>query len=196
MYLHTKKAQLKTAQWAGGTTTQLAIYPETAEYQKFNFDFRISYATVEVEESTFTFMPGVTRHLMIMKGALDIDHEGQYKKHLDKFDKDIFSGEWPTKAKGKVMDFNLMTRGSAEGEIEAMILDRGDEREVRSAKNIDRTGIYLLKGNLEVKYNEEHIGMQEGDFILFTHEKSEAILVKAAELCETIIAKVCLDKTN
>ena len=62
----TKKSEQVSAKWIGGTTTQLAIFPATAEYTKFNFIFRMSTATVEIEESTFTFMPGVTRHLMIL----------------------------------------------------------------------------------------------------------------------------------
>ena len=70
-YIITKKEALKTNTWAGGTTTQLAIFPTEAEYTKFNFDFRISYATVEIPASTFTFMPGVTRHLTILKGNLN-----------------------------------------------------------------------------------------------------------------------------
>src|SRR5687767_165093 len=125
-YILTKKPDLKTNNWAGGTTTQLAIFPLEAEYQKFNFDFRISYATVEVEESTFTYMPGVTRNLMILNGSLEIDHIDRYKKHLNKFDIDVFSGEWPTKAKGKVTDFNLMTRGETEGNLESLVLNPGE----------------------------------------------------------------------
>ncbi len=45
--------QQKISTWSGGTTTELFIYPEVAEYSERNFDFRISTATVEVEESNF-----------------------------------------------------------------------------------------------------------------------------------------------
>lgn len=190
MYALTRRSELKTATWAGGTTTQLAIYPATAEYREFNFDFRISYATVEVDESTFTFMPGVTRHLMILKGALDIDHEGRYQEHLEKFDTDTFSGEWPTRAKGKVMDFNLMTRGRAKGELEAIVLEAGDEKELVRDKGFTRTGIYLLEGNILVKYNGENILLQEGDFLFIEHEDYDALPVKAIGQSEVIAAKV------
>lgn len=53
------KEQQKTSTWSGGTTTQLAIYPEDADYGKRNFTWRLSSATVEAEESVFTSLPGI-----------------------------------------------------------------------------------------------------------------------------------------
>jgi environmental stress-induced protein Ves len=190
MYTLTKRPELVTATWAGGTTTQLAIFPATAEYKKFDFDYRISYATVEVDESTFTFMPGVTRHLMILKGALEIDHTDRYKKSLSKFDTDVFSGEWPTTAKGKVMDFNLMTRGNASGKLEAIVLYAGTEKEVPTAQ--DRAGFYLLKGRLEILQGSERIALDAGDFILFEKGDSNSVRLTAKEDCEVIAAMVQL----
>lgn len=191
MYQLTKKPQLKTATWAGGTTTQLAIFPESATYRQFNFDFRISYATVEVGTSTFTFMPGVTRHLMILKGALEINHTGRYKKHLHKFEQDVFNGEWPTTAKGKVTDFNLMTRGAASGKLESLLLEP-DKTHSQMPDEKDFTGIYILKGTLKITYNKEELLLEEGDFILFSSEKTEAIKLKAIEACEMVISKMNL----
>lgn len=192
MYTLTKRAELETATWAGGTTTQLAIYPAAATYKEFNFDYRISYATVEAEESTFTFMPGVTRHLMILKGELEIDHTGRYKKRLRKFDTDMFSGEWPTTAKGKVTDFNLMTRGNTSGELEAIMLREGKELLMQAGKKNDRTSFYLLEGDLQLRYSGESISLHEGDFILFAHTNGQSIVFNAVKDCEVIAAKVRL----
>ena len=192
MTVHTKRSQLETAQWAGGTTTQLAIYPPAATYREFNFDFRISYATVEVEESTFTHMSGVTRHLMILEGTLEIDHEGRYAKRLNKFDSDVFSGEWPTKAKGRVTDFNLMTRGGTRGELEAVTLAEGDEREIPRNKGWNYTGIYLLKGSLQLRSEAGSEILEEGDFALVDHNESEVLSGKAFHNCEIIVARVAL----
>jgi uncharacterized protein len=165
MYHLKRKAEHKTVTWAGGTTTQLAIHPETAEYQKFNFDYRISYATVEVPESTFTFMPGVTRNLMILKGELEIDHIDRYKKQLKKFDVDVFSGEWPTKAKGQVMDFNLMTRGQRNGTLSSLTLSKSVTEELKFNTGTIYNSIYLLKGEINVIINGETVMMNEGDYI-------------------------------
>ena len=61
----------RTINWAGGTSTEIFIYPSDGDFATRNFLFRISTATVEVEESNFTFFEGNTRHLMILKGELE-----------------------------------------------------------------------------------------------------------------------------
>jgi environmental stress-induced protein Ves len=93
------------------------IYPSDGSFADRNFLFRISTATVETEESTFTFFEGITRHLMILKGELELIHEGRYSKYLKPFDQDTFSGEWPTRSNGKVTDFNLMLKDGAAGSL-------------------------------------------------------------------------------
>ena len=50
---------LKSSTWSGGTTTEFFIFPTEASYKKKNFDFRLSTATVEVEESEFTSLPNI-----------------------------------------------------------------------------------------------------------------------------------------
>src|SRR6476660_8146686 len=81
-----------TINWASGTSTEIFIYPSNGSFADRNFLFRISTATVEAEESTFTFFEGITRHLMILKGELELIHEGRYTKHLKPYDQDTFSG--------------------------------------------------------------------------------------------------------
>ena len=120
---HIKASDLITSQWSGGTTTQLAIYPQNAEYKERNFQFRISTATVEAEESTFTKLPGVSRKLMILDGEIRIEHSDHHSKTLKKFEQDEFSGDWDTISFGKATDFNLMTISNAFGDIEAIPLE-------------------------------------------------------------------------
>ncbi len=191
-YLLTKKLALKTTVWAGGTTTQLAIFPEDAEYLKFNFDFRISYATVEVPESTFTFMPGVTRHLTILKGTLHIHHIDRYQKQLNQFDTHIFSGEWPTKAKGQVTDFNLMKRGGTVGEAETLVLPDKTKNTITLEEKHSHTGLYLFSGNLTIKVDSEIVTLDAGDFILFKHETAKEIILYSKTVCESILSKVIM----
>lgn len=180
-----------TAQWAGGTTTQLAIFPGKAEYTKFNFLFRISTATVQVPESTFTFMPGVTRHLMILDGTLDIDHKGRYKKHLDKFGYDVFDGEWPTTARGMVTDFNLMVREKAVGKVQALALRDRQEETIEMRSKIKYSGVYLLKGSLRIVSGTNSSDMKTGDFLFCDHENEAQIMhIQATSYCELILASV------
>lgn len=103
--------------WANGTSTEIFIYPANGSFSDRNFLFRISTATVEAEESTFTFFEGITRHLMILKGELELIHDGRYSKKLKPYDQDTFSGEWSTQSRGKVSDFNLMLKGSCTGSL-------------------------------------------------------------------------------
>lgn len=181
-----RKKENKTAVWAGGTTTQLFIFPPEAEYTKFNFLFRISYATVEVEESTFTFMPGVTRHLMIIEGKLEIDHTNRYKKSLEKYDSDIFSGEWPTTAKGKVKDFNLMTKENAKGNIKSVILNENMKIQTR---DIDHFAIYLVSGKIKINGNEI---LNSGDFMITSGFTGGEITISALEKTEMIVSEIIL----
>jgi uncharacterized protein len=114
-----------TINWASGTSTEIFIYPPEGSFADRNFLFRISTATVEAEESTFTFFEGITRHLMILKGELELIHEGRYTKHLKPYDQDTFSGEWSTRSKGKVTDFNLMLKNGATGSLTHHRLEAG-----------------------------------------------------------------------
>ncbi len=180
-----------TAKWAGGTTTQLAIFPAGTEYTKFNFLFRLSTATVEVPESTFTFMPGVKRHLMILDGALDIDHKGRYKKHLPKFGYDVFDGEWPTTAKGEVTDFNLMVREKSEGKLQAIALRDREEETIEFRSKIKYSGVYLLSGAIRVIAGNNSTEMKTGDFLFCDHENEEQIMhMQATAHSEVILATI------
>lgn len=112
--------------WASGTSTEIFIYPSDGSFVDRNFLFRISTATVEAEESTFTYFEGITRHLMILRGELELIHEGRCTKHLKPYDQDTFSGEWNTCSKGKVTDFNLMLKGGATGSLTHHSVIKGD----------------------------------------------------------------------
>ena len=131
----------KTATWVGETTTQLFISPQNTTYQAFDFDYRMSYATVDAPESTFTKMPGVTRHLMILNGKLDLNHEGRLK-HLEPLEPYEFNGEWPTTAKGKVMDFNLMVRNQYKGQLSANQFQPNEILKIEAASPIFRQSNY------------------------------------------------------
>jgi environmental stress-induced protein Ves len=133
-----------TINWAGGTSTEMFIYPPDGSFADRDFTFRISSATVEIEESTFTFFEGITRHLMILDGTLELTHTDRYTKTLNVYDQDTFSGEWPTTAKGKVTDFNLMLKNGAEGTLKHVELDEGGKKVF--TKRSDYYFVYIAKG--------------------------------------------------
>ena len=105
--------ELTSSSWSGGITTQLFIFPFTASYKAMNFDFRISKATIEMETSTFSRLPGIQRTLMVLNGSLKLDHHGQRSLTLNQFESDCFQGDWVTTSSGTASDFNLMIRDSS-----------------------------------------------------------------------------------
>lgn len=94
--------------WSGGTTQELYISPKSASLQNRDFDFRISSATVEEEESVFSSFPGYLRKLLILEGELMVNHLDHHSVLLKPFEQDLFSGDWMTTSIGKVKDFNVI----------------------------------------------------------------------------------------
>ena len=105
-----KSNAFKESRWSGGTTTQLYIYPKDADYRKRYFKFRISIATTELMESTFTKLEGIKRIISILEGKMELSHKNRYNITLMPYEIDRFIGDWDTSSKGKVKDFNLMLK--------------------------------------------------------------------------------------
>ena len=106
-----KSNAFKESRWSGGTTTQLYIYPKDGDYQKkIIFKFRISIATTELMESTFTKLEGIKRIISILEGKMELSHKNRYNITLMPYEIDRFIGDWDTSSKGKVKDFNLMLK--------------------------------------------------------------------------------------
>src|ERR1043165_2300173 len=154
-----------TIHWASGTSTEMFIYPSDGSFADRRFLFRISTATVEAEESTFTFFEGITRHLMILKGELELIHEGRSTKHLKPYDQDTFSGEWNTRSKGKVTDFNLMLKGGATGSLTHHSFSPGNTATLLA--DTDFYFVYVANGSFVL--SDGSIA-KSGDLIQVTHE--------------------------
>lgn len=175
-----------TVNWASGTSTEIFIYPSNGSFADRNFLFRISTATVEAEESTFTFFEGITRHLMILKGSLELIHEGRYTEHLNPFDQDIFSGEWSTRSKGKVTDFNLMLKDGATGSLVHRRIGEGQSASF-SAKT-DYCFVYLATG---IAILDSGGYTKDGDLLQL--EKGTTVTILATEACDIISISVSVD---
>ncbi|MBE9468025.1 MAG: HutD family protein [Bacteroidetes bacterium] len=186
-----KKKDLITSPWSGGTTTQLAIYPHDADYKKRNFIFRLSTALVTDEESAFTKLPEVYRLLMVLDGELEINHKNEYSKTLKKFDIDKFKGEWETTSKGKIRDFNLMTKGNTVGELNSIILGKTEERQVHLFENFNIISYYAYKGNFIIDANNKKKTINEGDIVLFYKKNTnKQIKITALTDCEIIKSQI------
>lgn len=167
-----KKDNLKVAKWSGGTTTEIAIYPQDTVYSDRDFIWRISSAVVSDEESTFTNLQGYDRILMVLEGELTINHEGHHSCILRKFEQDRFDGGWITHSQGKVTDFNLMMRQNSNGNIE--VLDLEDKLLVRKIYH-GFENMHLVLYCLEGSFNVGDYTVQDGDalFVLDFNEDIE-----------------------
>ena len=115
--LHLTKEDYRVGHWSGGSTTELFIWPEGADYSTRQFRFRVSSAVVELEESDFTPLQGVTRYITPLTGGFTLTHPDAQPVVMAPLDAPYrFSGEIPTHCVGKAADFNLMLKG-VEGEM-------------------------------------------------------------------------------
>lgn len=115
--LHLTEKDYKVGLWSGGSTTELFIWPEGADYAKREFTLRVSSARVDLEESEFTPLMGVTRYITPLSGGFTLTHPGSGAVVMGPMAEPYrFSGEIPTHCVGKATDFNLMLKG-VEGEM-------------------------------------------------------------------------------
>jgi len=114
---HLTEKDYKVGQWSGGSTTELFIFPEGSDYAKREFTLRVSSARVDLEESDFTPLHGVTRYITPLTGGFTLTHPGTEPVTMAPMAEPYrFSGEVPTHCVGRAVDFNLMLKG-AEGEM-------------------------------------------------------------------------------
>ncbi len=113
----------RSSEWSGGRTTQIAIYPPEAEYAKRSFLWRVSSATVELEDSDFTPLPDYERLIATLAGEIALTHNGGAPMTLRPLEVHAFSGADATHSQGRCTDFNLMLRrGRVSGSMEALRL--------------------------------------------------------------------------
>lgn len=180
--IHLIKSNYEINEWSGGTTTELFIYPEGAEYAERNFHFRLSTATVEAEESTFTPLAGVNRTLMVLYGDLELDHEGHHSKKLGPFEQDHFKGDWNTCSRGKCVDFNLMCRGNTTGELNGFALQKHQYRILDCEGPIQY--LYIVNGAIELNKKTYFTGG------LVRIKKEDSIEMKAKEHSEIVFIDI------
>lgn len=142
-------SKARTAVWPGGETTEMFIYPRSAQYADRDFGFRISTATIEAETSEFTFLPAYNRLLAVLEGKLELDHEGHYSKQLDVFESDRFHGSWKTVSTGRARDFNVIYSDEYRLDFELVLL--AEPTEVR--KSQDFLFLFMLRDGAYCKYD-------------------------------------------
>lgn len=151
-----KRMSQKKSKWSGGVTTELMISPFDSTYKNMDFNFRISSASIEVDHSTFTPLPGVHRQIMSLDNELKLINK-ESSITLKPFEVYEFDGGVKTESEGRVIDFNLMTRNGYKGELKAVELKKGE------SKRIITSGLYILKG--EINIDSKNYGYHDFVFI-------------------------------
>lgn len=184
--------EYRLSNWSGGTTTQLLIWPQNADYQSRDFSFRISSATVELEESVFTHLPKVHRFLSILDGELQliVKHDSEENVVTLK-EKEIFEfeGDWEVKSKGQVRDFNLMLKDMA-GSMEYIEVNQtrkiSCEREFVFFFLVEGNSTILKQGEKDTVELSEGESMfdqvnQKSEYLLQTEQQASIFLIQAGE---------------
>jgi environmental stress-induced protein Ves len=184
------KKDLATTTWQGGTTTQLYIYPENANYLERNFDFRISTAKVESETSQFTSLPNVHRKLMVLDGSIILNHEGHYFKKLAKFEIDTFEGNWKTSAIGTCTDFNLMRTKNKNGSIAAFKIDKNSALLLNKDALSKWLILYVFSGEINATLNQEIVKLEEGSVLIMEDPTEKTVTITGKEKSELIVTTI------
>lgn len=174
------KTRQHTTAWSGGTTTQIAIYPKQAEYRERNFLWRLSTARVDLEESTFTALPGISRILMVLAGEIRLEHRNHHTANLKPYEQDRFSGDWTTRCFGQASDFNLMLRAGCEGSLTALSVEAQVQIALTDTGSINGTAgttvFYCVDGGCEMTVGHESYLLAAGDVLLiYRHTAKEKL---------------------
>lgn len=138
-----------TAHWSGGTTTQLAIFPEGAAYADRDFLWRLSSAAVELEHSDFTPLPDYDRLLSVLEGELKLKIGAQEPFSLAPGRVVAFDGGVPVESWGRCVDFNLMVRkGKGRGFVAEERREGPFEETIQPGAKTRALVIYCVSGGV------------------------------------------------
>ncbi len=187
-----QEPQFIRSQWSGGTTTQLFISPPGASYAAGDFDVRISSTTVEAEESTFTSLPGVSRKLMILEGALEISHQTHYDKALAPFDVDAFEGDWHTTGRGRCIDFNVMTKDGRQSSLAAVHHSKGDFFDIIFNQEHECILLYIWQGSLYCP--AQAVEAVQGEALLLESNGNGSVHLEATDNSTIVVTRIYRDR--
>ncbi len=178
-----------TTKWSGGLTTQLGIAPEGAVYADRDFLWRLSSATVEDAESTFTALPDYERLISTLEGIIELSHNGGARLELAPYAVHRFDGGDDTHSWGRCRDFNLMLRkGRCEGALRGETLTAGEKKLIHGCGGM--TLVYCGAGEVNVIVGDESVELKAdeaarldgfaGDVTL-TSERGAKLMLAEAE---------------
>ena len=172
------KDEYKQTNWSGGKTTEMYIYPPGSSYGDRDFYWRISSASLEMEESDFTSLNNITRYISPLDGDLKLTHDGENFIDLKPFDVYAFDGGIRTHSYGRVKDFNLMLANGAKGDLQTLnvesestlIISKEDKREFHI--------FYSPTSDVELQLEDEKVDLKKEDLLVLEVENSPSLNIK------------------
>ena len=131
--------------WSGGTSTQLVIYPSESDLSKQNFEFRISTASIDVEESQFTQFFSHKRIICSLLNPITLIHSDSQPFYLTPFVPYSFDGWMKTKCVGKTIDFNVVFNDGWDASIKVYQIDSMIDMDYIQSYS-DLTYLFQVKG--------------------------------------------------
>ncbi|MBE7003525.1 MAG: HutD family protein [Ruminococcaceae bacterium] len=176
-------ADYVTTQWSGGSTTQLAIAPAGAVYAERDFLWRVSSATVELDESDFTALPDYRRFISTVRGDMTLRHNGGAELTLHPGNVHEFDGADDTHSRGRCTDFNLMLRkGRAEGTMQSLRVGADGAALVCPETAL----LYCASGSCTVRCGGKELRVAAGESALAEHAAGETLRLSSTDV-ETLL---------
>ena len=195
--IHLTRDHYIISQWSGGTTTQVAIAPEGAVYADRDFLWRISSATVDLDESDFTALPDYHRWISTLEGGMKLQHEDNPPVQLAPYEVHEFDGGIRTHSWGRCTDFNLMLRkGKCQGSIRSLRLAAGERAEVApvlpSSDAFPSTDLLVFcgNGNAVITLGEETVSLHTSESVFLKNATGNTLLITADSPSDFLIAEM------
>lgn len=173
-----KEENFNVSNWTGGQTTQLAIFPEDGTYLKRNFVWRLSTATCEQEESSFSKLPDFDRVLMVLSGNVVLAHQDVRVARLNELEQDRFDGGYNTKSFGKIIDYNLMVSKGNQGILDVITLQEESqtpEVEDYNEYSLVTQAYFCRDGFATVTINKETVMLTQGQQLVINYQMGEQV---------------------
>jgi environmental stress-induced protein Ves len=158
------KDTYKTTSWSGGKTDEIYTFPELATLEDDNYDYRISLATVEVEEASFTTLPEIERTLTVLEGDHSLSLNDKGFVSVPPYNPVTFSGADKTQSKGKSLNFNFMKRTDLPHEVNVMQADQTER--IVLLPNHNRSLLFVIDGKVETNQGD----LNKHDSLFFDEE--------------------------
>ena len=164
-----KEENYNISDWSGGKTKELSIFPHNSKYADREFIWRLSSATVDLDESDFTMLPDYNRVLMVLKGNVVLTYNDQKTVSLEELEQDSFDGAWKTKSYGRITDYNLMVRKGYDGKVDVIHPDSQAvkyEDTLGASGNCSTHALYCKEGYFLVNPGTGSVLVKPGELFL------------------------------